>query len=96
MTLRSYKVDAAPACAEDEASVEDRSIADAVLEPERDRLDHHPRMEDFVRQGIRKGGEHLWLLTVFLVSLCTTYWRICSRGDLNSNEWPCSRDIGHI
>ena len=64
MTLRSYKVDAAPACAEDEASVEDRPIADAVLEPERDRLDHHPRMEDFVRQGIRKGGEHLWLLTV--------------------------------
>ena len=142
MTLRSYKVDASPACVEDEASVEDRPIADTVLEPERDRLGHHPHMEDFVRQGIRKGGERLWLLTVvcdmlmvfiaclvtafimslfgrntalpltkpstfvpfvlgtmlavFLVSLCTTCWRICSRGDLNSNEWPCSRDIGHI
>ena len=53
MALRSHKVDAVPACAEDEASVEDRPIADTVLEPERGRLDHHPRMEDFVRQGIR-------------------------------------------
>ena len=64
MTLRSCKVDASPACVEDETSVEDRPIADTVLESERGRLDHHPRTEDFIRQGICRGGEHLWLLTV--------------------------------